>query len=693
MTVHIFGATDSPCSVNFAFLRTTDDNQEHFDPITIDSLRHNFYVDDLLKSMPTPESANRLMQQMTRLCAKGGFNLTKFMSNTREVMAAIPLTKRADPSLGLNFDKLPVDRALGVRWHMESDAFGFKVVNLQKADTMRGVLSTICSVFDLLNLTAPVMLPAKRIMQDLWRKKRAWDQPLDGEILQRWQQWKNNLPLLAYVRIPRCHFTRTNHEKGTLQLHHFCDASEVGYGTSTYLRIVYQDGTTECGFVVGKSRNAPIITVSIPRLELQGALLAARVDLALRQERHFQFQRVTFWTDSMITLNYIHNEDRRFQTYVANQVTEIRDLTSPEQWRHCPGKENPADDVSRGLQMSEFLKNGRWLKGPAFLWKTEDHWPEIKHDKVPLDELEIKKEVYHTNVELTAALRNLLTRFSSWITLLRTFAWILKLMQWVKWSLKRKKGTSDTCNVVKYITQEELERSKIEVVILVQNEVFPQEIQGLTAGRQLKASSHIVKLEPVVGNDGVLRVGGRISRAPIPSDAANPIILPKNHHVSRILIRHLHERNGHWGPEQVFFYLREQFWVIKGRAAVKEVTGKCVSCKKRMARRMSQEMAELPKVRLTPYEPPFTFSGVDYFGPFYVKRGRGKVPEKRWGATFVCMNSRAVHLEVAKSLETDDFILVLMRFLNRRGHVKELRSDNGTNCWGGKSRTYFACQY
>ena len=93
-------------------------------------------------------------------------------------------------------------------------------------------------------------------------------------------------------------------------------------------------------------------------------------------------------------------------------------------------------------------------------------------------------------------------------------------------------------------------------------------------------------------------------------------------------------------------------------------------------------MAELPKIRLIPYEPPFTNSGVDYFGPFYVKRGRGKVAEKRWGAIFVCMNSRAVHLEVAKSLETDDFILLLMRFLNRRGHVKELRSDNGTNFVG-----------
>ena len=128
--------------------------------------------------------------------------------------------------------------------------------------------------------------------------------------------------------------------------------------------------------------------------------------------------------------------------------------------------------------------------------------------------------------------------------------------------------------------------------------------------------------------------------------------------------------------------LREQFWIVRGRAAVREVNGKCITSKKRMAPKMTQEMAELPKIRLTPYGPPFTYSGVDYFGLTYVERGRGKVAEKRWGAIFVCMNSRAVHLEVARSMETDDFILLLMRFLNRRGHVKEPRSDNGSNFVG-----------
>ena len=681
MTVHIFGAADSPCSANSALLRTADDNERSFDAVTIETLRQNFYVDDLLKSMPTPESTIKLMEQLIELCAKGGFNLTKFVSNDRKVWAAIPLAKRADPSLDVNLDELPVDRALGVRWYIESDTFGFKVLELGRSDTMRGVLSTICSVFDPLNLAAPVMLPAKQIMQELWRMKKTWDQPLDGELLQRWLLWKNNLPLLANVEVPRCYFSRRDHEGATLQLHHFCDASEVGYGTSSYLRITYPGGTVECAFVMGKSRNAPIKPVSIPRLELQGALLAARVDFAVRKELNFEFERVVFWTDSMITLNYIYNENRRFQTYVANRIAEIRDLTVPEQWRHCPGKLNPADDVSRGLEMNEFLKNERWLKGPSFLWKSEEQWPDRKYE-VAIEKLEIKKEVYLTTVVPTAPLNGLLTRFSSWITLLRTVAWLLKFLQWIKWFSGKKKEESSTHEIPRCISQEELEKSKREVVTLVQKGAFPQEVKDLRAGRQVKVSSNIVKLKPVIMSDGVLRVGGRISKAPISPDAMNPMILPKNHHITTILIRYVHERNGHCGVEQVLSLLREQFWVVKGRAAVKEVIGRCISCKKRMAPRMSQAMAELPKIRLTPYEPPFTYSGVDYFGPFYVKRGRGKVAEKRWGAIFVCMNSRAVHLEVARSLETDDFILLLMRFLNRRGHVKELRSDNGTNFVG-----------
>ena len=132
------------------------------------------------------------------------------------------------------------------------------------------------------------------------------------------------------------------------------------------MRFEYLDGFTECAFVTGKSRNAPIKSVSIPRLELQGAPLAARIDSAVRRELDFSFEKVIFWTDSMTVLNYIRNEIRRFQTYVANRVTEIRELTFPHQWRHCPGAINPEDDASRGLRIEEFLRSER-LKGPPFL--------------------------------------------------------------------------------------------------------------------------------------------------------------------------------------------------------------------------------------------------------------------------------------------------------------------------------------
>ena len=140
--------------------------KKRFDPSTIDTLRHNFYVDDLLKSVPTPENAITLMEQLIERCAKGGFNLTKIVSNNRKVWSAIPRAKRADPSLDVNHDELPVDRALKVHWPILSDTFGFKVLELGRRNTVRVGLSTICLVFDPLNLAAPVLLPAKQVTQE-----------------------------------------------------------------------------------------------------------------------------------------------------------------------------------------------------------------------------------------------------------------------------------------------------------------------------------------------------------------------------------------------------------------------------------------------------------------------------------------------------------------------------------------------
>ena len=307
-----FGATDSPCAANSALKKTAGDNKVSFDLETTRTVKKNFYVDDILKSLNTTERAVHQAHELIKLCAKGGFNLTKFTSNDREVLSSLSAKKRANPNLDLSLHKLPNERTLGVSWNLESDELGFKVVEMKKPDTMRGVLSTICTIFDPLNFAAPVMLVAKKIMQELWRKKYSWDEQLENDILQRWQNWKNSLRFLSDVTIPRCYFSKQEHEGSTLELHNFSDASEAGYGSVSYLRIAYPHGSIECSFVAGKSRNAPLKTVTIPRLELQAAVLAVQMDNAIRME--LDIRRVVFWTDSMIVLNYISNETRRFQT-------------------------------------------------------------------------------------------------------------------------------------------------------------------------------------------------------------------------------------------------------------------------------------------------------------------------------------------------------------------------------------------
>ena len=169
---------------------------------------------------------------------------------------------------------------------------------------------------------------------------------------------------MTQVNIPRCFYQHPNHDDCVVELHHFCDASEIGFGTVSYLRIIYNDGTTSCSFVMGKSRNAPIRAPTIPRLELQSALLAVRMNGMIQRELDIPVNETFYWTDSMIVLSYIRNATKRFQTYVANRVNEIRESSDPTQWRHCPGDLNPADDCSRGLDPQKFIEQERWPRGP-----------------------------------------------------------------------------------------------------------------------------------------------------------------------------------------------------------------------------------------------------------------------------------------------------------------------------------------
>ena len=141
---------------------------------------------------------------------------------------------------------------------------------------------------------------------------------------------------------------------------------------------------------------------------------------------------------------------------------------------------------------------------------------------------------------------------------------------------------------------------------------------------------------------------------PIPNAAKHQLILPKKHYVVDLIVRHYHLKSGHSGLEHVLSLILERFWILKARTAVKSVIRGCFDCKKRQAPLGEQQMADLPTDRVTPEKPPFTFVGVDCFGLFVVRRARSHV--KRYGVLFTCWSIRAIHLEVAHSLDGDSFI-------------------------------------
>jgi hypothetical protein len=514
-------------------------------------------------------------------------------------------------------------------------------------------LSAVGSLYDPFGMVSPVTLPGKRILQRACKLKLKWDDLLPQELCEVWLKWKESLVHLEGVRIPRCYFREDNYEQ--VELHHFADASEVGYGTVSYLRRNLPDGSGECSFVWAKSRTAPSSFVSVPRLELQAAVTAVRVDRFIREELlQVQLIQVYFWSDSRVVLGYVKNETKRFKTYVANRVTEIRNSSTPSQWYHVSGRDNPADEASRGQTVSMFQKNDRWFKGPTFLSRPKSEWPMTTLiEEIDESDPEVKTEkiIAASTDPATDGLLQLILRSSSWIALQRHVALLMKFIEYLQW---KRKAKVEKVEFQKKLTPADLEGASRAVVKLVQNEVYAKEIAEIKKNGRVNAANKLVSLNPVL-IAGLLRVGGRISRAPISFDSKHPMVIPKDHHLGRLLIHHYHEGTAHGGQDHVLAKIREKYWILNGKTAIRQALKYCIGCRRRNALRMNQLMAELPAVRLVGYQPPFTYTGVDYFGPMLIKQGRNS-SVKRWGVLFTCLNVKS-HTPRSCQLPGSQFLL------------------------------------
>lgn len=350
MDVATFGATCSPCAAQYVKNLNAEEHALEF-PEAADAIIRKHYVDDYLDSADSEEEAVKLALQVKHVHALGGFNLRKWLSNSKAVLTRVGENDSVDQK-SLQLDKCEsTERVLGMFWRPKPDVFTYSTTLAveSKHPTKREALRVVMSPFDPAGLLCFFLIHRKILIQQLWRAKIEWDELIPARLCEQWSQWTDMFQNLGQVSIPRGYFPGHS----TRELHIFVDASEEAYACVGYWRACFSGGVV-VSLIGGKSKVAPLKALSIPRLELMAAVIGVRLMKFILCRHTLKVGRVVLWSDSKTVLAWIRSDHRRYRQFVACRVGEIISKSKPEHWRWVPTRENVADEATK------------WGKGPCF---------------------------------------------------------------------------------------------------------------------------------------------------------------------------------------------------------------------------------------------------------------------------------------------------------------------------------------
>ncbi|XP_054723453.1 uncharacterized protein LOC129233452 [Uloborus diversus] len=460
----VFGVSSSPFLLN-ATIKFHLESQEFQSIVlqnTINRMKEGFYVDNLVTSVNTSEELEQLKSQAIEVMQKGSFEL--------RCWAYSGIEESIDQNV------------LGLKWDTHADELycaGCKRTS-EKVLSKRKLLSIVNSIYDPIGFTSPATLLPKLLLQEAWKNKIGWDDDLPLNIQHRYQHWVKHIDLIEQCRIPRRLML------GTLEntsLHVFTDASADAYACCVYLRSEEETGTS-VQLITAKARVAPMKRPTIPRLELLGATMGARIASTVLEAIQ-QPLKISFWVDSMVVLSWI-TKGEPWNTFVGNRVKEIRQLTNVDSWRFVPGSMNPADLPSRSCNWKELI-DSRWWEGPTWLQETENTWPNTEITMPEEALVERKKSVICSrNINLQENFSKKLLYFSKYSKVIRMVAWMLRFI-----NNARYKSTRVICE----LTYEEIQKAELAVIKLVQTELHAELKEKYSKSIRFSEESGLLKVE------------------------------------------------------------------------------------------------------------------------------------------------------------------------------------------------------
>ncbi len=465
----------------------------------------------------------------------------------------------------------------------------------------------------------------------------------------------------------------------------FSDASEQAYAAVLYLRLINASNQITSILIGSKTKVAHLKALTIPRLELCGMVLLAKLTLRVRKILDIEPNNVFCFSDSTIALSWLRGPTDKYQVFVRNRSNVINTIVPASRWFHINGDQNPADLCTRGITATKFLQSRLyWNHGPE--WLTEN-FEEFLNTTIPPLEF-IPEKSKSCTVAIATYDSCYFEHFSSFSRLVRVTAYILRLVDRIQqklWANSR------------VLTEKEVECSEIRIIRRTQEFYYSKEYLALQFGKSLPARSCLNSLNTFIHVDGLIRIGGRLKNAALMFDQKHPIVLPRNCHISMLIIRDLHERYFHANYLLLLSFVRRKWWIIGGvNKLVKSVIHNCVYCTRINAKLRHQIMSDLPAARVQ-ISRPFSHTGVDYASPFGIKctNHRSIKHNKAYLAFFICFSTKAVHIEVVSELTIEAFMFTFDRFIARRVLPLVMYSDNATNFVGFANliNQYQLCDY